>query len=228
MIHFKREHMVYQNNILPRVLPFAVYIFFLAFSDYLSPLWNAVGIDSKWLYALRVVLVLMALLYFWRDYCELTIKPLVKDFAYAGIAGLLVFSVWILPYPAWATLGNHVQAFNPILAQYGLWLSIRLLGAALIVPVMEELFWRSFLMRWIDDRNFLKCSPISVSLFALVISSGLFASAHHLWLAGLLAGLVYGAMYIKYKNLWIPIIAHAVTNGVLGVWVILTAHWQYW
>jgi CAAX prenyl protease-like protein len=220
--------MVNQNNILPRVLPFAIYIFFLAFSDFISPLWNNLGMDSKWLYAVRVVLVSMALLYFWRDCSELTIKPIVKDFAYSAIAGLLVFLVWILPYPVWATLGDHVQAFNPILGQDGLWLIIRLLGAALIVPVMEELFWRSFLMRWIDHRNFLNISPEKISLFALFASSSLFALEHHLWLAGLLAGLVYGVLYKISKNLWIPIFSHAITNGLLGFWVLQTGNWQYW
>jgi uncharacterized protein len=228
MFHYKREHMVNQNNILPRVLPFAVYIFFLAFSDYLSPLSNRLGIDSKWLYAVKVALVFIALLYFWRKYRELTIKPIIKDFAYAAVAGLLVFLAWILPYPAWATLGNHVPAFNPVLGQDFLWLSIRLLGAALIVPVMEEIFWRSFLMRWIENKNFHNVSPENVSLFALVTSASLFALEHHLWLAGLLAGLVYGALYKTSKNLWVPIFSHAITNGLLGFWVLQTGNWQYW
>lgn len=223
--------MVNQNNILPRVLPFAIYIFFLALSDY-SPLFlnglsiGTLSFDANWLYLVRVTLVLATLLYFWRDYIELTTKPAVVDFAHAVLAGLLVFLVWILPYPVWAGVNNHPQTVD--IEQDVLWLSSRLIGAALIVPVMEEIFWRSFLMRWIDNKNFLNSSPKSVSLFALVVSAGVFASAHHLWIAGLLAGLAYGALYIKYKNLWIPIVAHAVTNGVLGIWVMLTGNWQYW
>jgi CAAX prenyl protease-like protein len=133
---------------------------------------------------------------------------------------------WILPYPAWAGINNHVQDSG--LGHHAIWMTSRLIGAAIIVPVMEELFWRSLVMRWIDDKNFLNFSPGNVSLLALVISSGVFASAHHLWLAGLLAGLVYGALYIRYRNLWVPIVAHAVTNGVLGIWVMCTGHWQYW
>jgi len=223
--------MVNQNNILPRVLPFAIYIFFLALSDYLPLLLNGLSIgtlsfDSKWLYLVRVMSVLAALLYFWRGYIELTTKPALIDFVHAVLAGLLVFLVWILPYPAWAGVNNHLQAVD--IEQDVLWLSSRLIGAALIVPVMEEIFWRSFVMRWIDNKNFLNISPKSVSLFALVVSAGVFASAHHLWIAGLLAGLVYGALYIKYKNLWTPIIAHSVTNSVLGIWVMLTGNWQYW
>lgn len=223
--------MVNQNNILPRVLPFAIYIFFLALSDYLPLIINGLGIsslswDSQWLYPVRVMLVLATLFYFWRGYVEFTIKPVAQDFVPAVLAGLLVFLVWILPYPAWTGVNDHIQSSST--EQDILWLSARLIGAALIVPVMEEIFWRSLVMRWIENKNFLNTSPKNVSLFALFVSSGVFALAHHLWLAGLLAGLVYGALYIKYNNLWIPIVAHAVTNGVLGIWVILTGNWQYW
>lgn len=93
---------------------------------------------------------------------------------------------------------------------------------------MEELFWRSFVMRWVDNKNFLSIRPENTSLYAYIASSVLFALEHNLWLAGLFAGLVYGALYIKYKNLWVPIFAHAVTNGLLGIWVVQTGNWQYW
>lgn len=223
--------MVNQNNILPRVLPFAIYILFLALSDYLSPLSNILSlgsltIDTKWLYTLRVVLVLSVLLFFFRSYSELKVVPAAKTFLVAILAGLLVFMAWILPYPAWAGVNNHAQLSSA--GQDAVWMASRLIGAAIIVPVMEELFWRSLVMRWIDDKNFLNFSPSNVSVLALMISSGVFASAHHLWLAGLFAGIIYGALYIKYKNLWVPIVAHAVTNGVLGVWVMCTGNWQYW
>jgi CAAX prenyl protease-like protein len=218
--------MVNQNNILPRVLPFAIYILFLALSDYLSQLSNSLGMDPKWLYTARVVLVLMTLIYFWPNYIELKAKPVAKEFLFAIFAGLLVFLAWIFPYPAWAGINSHLQVAS--LGQDGLWLSSRLIGAAIIVPVMEELFWRSLVMRWIDDKNFLIYPPSNVSLLTLVISAGVFASSHHLWLAALFAGLVYGALYIRYRNLWVPIVAHAVTNGVLGIWVMSTGQWQYW
>lgn len=226
MSHCKREYMVYQNNILPRVLPFAIYILFLALSDYLSQLSNGLGMDAKWLYTARVLLVLITLHYFCKNYVELKFKPAAQEILFALVAGILVFLAWILPYPAWAGVNNHIQVAG--LGLDAIWMTSRFIGAAIIVPVMEELFWRSLVMRWIDDKNFLNFSPSNVSLLALVISSGVFASAHHLWLAGFFAGLVYGALYIRYRNLWVSIVAHAVTNGVLGIWVMCTGHWQYW
>ena len=67
---------------------------------------------------------------------------------------------------------------------------IRLAGAALVVPVMEELFWRSFIMRWLDAADFIQVSPLNVTVRALFISSLVFAIEHTFWLAGLVAGLV--------------------------------------
>ncbi len=42
------------------------------------------------------------------------------------------------------------------------------------------------------------------------------------------AGLAYGWLYIRARNLWAPIVAHAVTNGALGAYVVTTGHWSFW
>jgi len=105
---------------------------------------------------------------------------------------------------------------------------IRWMGASLVVPFMEELFWRSFIMRWIDRTNFLQLSPASISIKALVVSTLLFGVEHHLWAAGIVAGLAYGWLYMRAGNLWVPITAHAVTNLLLGVWVLWTGRWEFW
>lgn len=220
-----------ERTVLARALPFATYILFLALHSPLSQLFEWLQIDVKWLYVIRIIAVAGLLIYFWRDYIELKRKPELGDFLYAGIAGLIVFVIWIFPYPSFMG-GGDVQGFNPVQNETDLtallWVSTRILGAALLVPVMEELFWRSFVMRWFDKADFLTVSPERISGYAYVGSACLFALEHHLWLAGLFAGLVYGELYKTYKNLWIPIFAHAVTNGLLGVWVVFNGSWQYW
>jgi CAAX prenyl protease-like protein len=105
---------------------------------------------------------------------------------------------------------------------------VRLTGAALLVPVMEELFWRSFVMRWIHDHDFLAVSLARVGYKALALSAVVFGLEHHLWFAGLLAGLAYGWLYIRAGNLWVPILSHGVTNGLLGAWVVYTQSWEFW
>ena len=52
--------------------------------------------------------------------------------------------------------------------------------------------------------------------------------AHTLWLAAIVAGLAYAWLYRRTGSLWIAVIAHAVTNGALGVWVVTTGNWAFW
>jgi uncharacterized protein len=105
---------------------------------------------------------------------------------------------------------------------------VRLAGAALLVPLLEELFWRSFLMRWVQQPVFESLAPARVGLRAVVITTFLFMLAHTLWLAAILAGLAYAWLYIRTGRLWTAVIAHAVTNGALGAWVVMTGNWQFW
>ena len=214
------------------MIPFAIYISFLVAGNNIAQLFDSFSIDISWLYLIKIISVIIALACFWHRYDELRIKPPVQDFIYAGVAGMIVFVIWIFPYPSWLASGKEVAGINPMLDQMTLqnllWMTTRVLGATLIVSVMEELFWRSFIMRWFDSKDFLAIDPGKITSFAYVGSACLFALEHHLWLAGLFAGLVYGELYKTYKNIWIPIFAHAVTNGILGIWVVLTGNWQYW
>lgn len=211
---------------LPRVLPFGIYILFLAISGI------SVNVDSRWLYPVQVGLVAAVLIYLWHRYEELPRLRALHggNWALAFIVGLIVFILWIRLDAAWMTIGNTGKGFDPRDDDHlNVVLAVsRVLGAALVVPLMEELFWRSFVMRWIDKPAFLAVSPIAVSFRALALSSIVFAVEHHLWFAGLIAGLAYGGLYRVTGNLWVPVIAHAVTNGLLGVWVLYTGSWQFW
>lgn len=60
------------------------------------------------------------------------------------------------------------------------------------------------------------------------ITAILFIVAHSLWFAGLLAGMIYSFLYMRSGTLWSAIIAHAVTNGMLGIWIISTGNWDFW
>lgn len=220
-----------QSSIRPAIargLPFAIYIAFLAGGDWLA----AHLPDPRWVYALQVGAVLIALLYFAREYSELrfAVKSTPVWWMAAIGAGVAVFVLWIHLDVRWLSFGL-TGGFDPRLADGTIdWplAVVRLCGAAVVVPIMEELFWRSFIMRWIDRTDFLEQSPATVSFKALIISSIVFGLEHQLWFAGFLAGLAYGWLYMRTGNLWLPIAAHAVTNLVLGIWVLRTGNWQFW
>ena len=186
----------------------------------------------RWLYPFRAMAVGALLALYAPVYRELAWPPRLP-LARVGLTlavGVAVFVLWINCNFPWANLGG-ASSFDPTRADGALDLqlvAVRILGAGIVVPVMEELFWRSFLMRWIDSTDFLSIDPKSTSLRAVIVSSALFASEHSLWFAGLLAGLAYAWLYRRTGNLWVPTIAHAVTNIVLGIWVVWTHRWEFW
>jgi hypothetical protein len=188
------------------------------------------GFDVRWLYPLKAVLVALTLWYFRGEYRELLARPAAKSLWISIAVGVLVFVLWINLDQGWLNLGGGA-GFDPHTPDGHLtWVLVvfRLAGAALEVPVMEELFWRSFLMRWIERQDFLTVPAAQVGLRAILISSALFGSEHSLWFAGILAGLAYAWLYRIYQTLWAPITAHATTNLVLGLWVLYAGAWQFW
>jgi uncharacterized protein len=214
---------------LARIAPFALFIFLLALESLAG---DGVG-DLRWLGVLRPFLVAGLLVLLWRHYEELHVLPRVaaRHWALAIGLGIVVVVAWIFFDAGWARLGAGGKGFDPTRADGTIDLSLallRLIGFVLVVPVMEELFWRSFVLRRIDTVDFLAADPRKASLLAFALSSALFASEHSLWFAGLLAGAAYNLCFMRSRNLWLPILSHATTNGTLGIWILATREWRFW
>ena len=93
---------------------------------------------------------------------------------------------------------------------------------------MEEVFYRSFVYRYIRNPNF-QSVPLGQFFWTpFLITSALFGFEHREWLAGILCGLAYQGLVCWKKRLGDAIIAHAVTNGLLAFWVINKHQWQFW
>lgn len=214
---------------LARVLPFALYMGFIMLADLLER--AGVGASQmRWLYPVKIGVVGVALWYFWRDYKELSKWPFNwRNVIIAVFAGVLVLVLWVNLAAPWMVIGS-APGFDPRDGEEMNWVLVllRWCGAALVVPVMEELFWRSFLLRWLTAPDFLTVRPAQVKNWALVVTVLLFGFEHTLWLAGIVAGLVYSLLYVRSGSLWSPILAHATTNGLLGIWVVATGQWGYW
>ena len=215
-----------------RCVPFAAFMLLLAFRS-LVPGDGSWGFDPRWIYAITVLVVGSLLAWYWREYGELVKQtlPSLAETALAIIVGLGVFALWIRLDAPWMQLGEPAATFVPVDANGQLlWplIALRWVGASLVVPVMEELFWRSFLMRWIRSPQFETVLPQQVGLKAIVLTTFVFTLAHTLWLAAIIAGLAYALLYVKSGKLWLPVIAHAVTNGGLGIYVVATGQWQFW
>jgi CAAX prenyl protease-like protein len=220
------------RSAVARIAPFAVFMALLVARSQ-APADGAWGFDAQWLYGLSVGAAAGLLAWWWREYGELARQTLpdARESLIAVAAGVAVFVLWIHLDAPWMTIGVPSAPFKPLTATGAIdWpqVAIRLAGAALLVPLMEELFWRSFLMRWIDQPVFQGVAPQSVGVRAVLLSTFVFTLAHTLWLAAAIAGLVYALLYIKTGKLWVAVIAHAVTNAALGVWVVTTGNWQFW
>jgi CAAX prenyl protease-like protein len=152
----------------------------------------------------------------------------------AILVGLVVFAEWVwldkwIPYPH---LGSRV-AFNPLLSLGSslgrtLFLFARFSGLVVIVPLMEELFWRSFLIRYLTNQDFtsIPIGHFSTSAFWLV--AGFFGLVHPEWLVAVVASAAYSWLLKRTGSLFATVVAHAVTNAALGVYVLLSHDWQYW
>lgn len=212
---------------LARTIPFAIYIGFLAIAPWMETFLP----DGRWLYPLKLASVVVALGLLLPHFDELRDtggSP--RDWLLALLVGVGVFLLWINLDQPWASIVQST-GFDPHNEKgeidYPL-AAIRLTGASLVVPLMEELFWRSFIMRWVEQTEFRSLKPHLITWRGLLASSLLFGFEHNLWLAGVLAGLAYAYVYIRSGNLWSSIIAHALTNFLLGCWVLHSGNWQFW
>ena len=157
------------------------------------------------------------------------------------VLGLAVFAVWIGPdviAPAWRTsflfnnaiVGHPAGNTPPALKNDPVFLFFRIAISVIAVPILEELFWRGWLMRWLIDGVDFRRVPLGKYVpMAFWITAVLFAAEHgSFWDVGLLTGAIYNWWMVRTRNLWDCIIAHAVTNGALAAWVVLAGQWQYW
>ncbi|MDB6025935.1 MAG: prenyl protease-related protein [Verrucomicrobiales bacterium] len=152
----------------------------------------------------------------------------------ALLVGIVVFALWVGLDPYYPPLfGKGGATWNPHL-QFGLnsaaaWFFIvaRITGMTFVVPMLEEVFFRSFLYRAIAEKDFMGMPLNQFRPGPFLITSVLFGIEHHQWLAGILAGLAYHWLVFRKGRLGDAITAHAITNFLLGVWVIWKSAWNF-
>ena len=182
-------------------------------------------------YTVKTFLV-AGLLFYWRKhFAELQHKASKVHLLLGIPTGLLLVYLWVAFDRLLPRYGESY--FNPFgfgLSQTAAWLilGVRLFGAVLVVPFMEELFWRSFFMRYLINKDFRKVPLGTYQPFAFWTVAILFGLEHFRIIPGFLAGVVYGFLVCRTKSLWPAILSHTVTNLGLGFYVLLTGQWQFW
>lgn len=195
--------------------------------------WEGMSRLYPLIYTFKVLLVTAALYQgrkVWKD-IRFDPKMLVAGLLF-GFIGYIAW-VYIDRYTPHIKLLGSRSGYNPyheISNDIGrdLFLAIRFYGLAVMVPVMEELFWRSFLLRWITDEDFTKLKIGEYSWKAFAIVAGLFALAHPEWLAAAIYAVGIGLMLRKTGSIFACVTAHATTNLLLGIYVLHTHSWVLW
>jgi CAAX prenyl protease-like protein len=213
-----------RSPILPRALPFAIFLL-------LTVAQGQFGEASRyWLYIAKT---------FVGAWLVWTMRPHVAELRWAlsweaVLAGVAVFAVWVGLDPFYPKMGKAGTPWNPHVAfgQGGAlaWATIviRIVGTGLVVPPLEEVFYRSFVYRYIARQDFMSVPVGFFSWTPFLVTSAVFGFAHREWLAGVLCGLAYQGLVCRKKRLGDALTAHAITNVLLGLWVAFRGAWQFW
>jgi hypothetical protein len=228
-----------QDAAMPRILPFAIFMGFIALEALLrwivgltSALETSLSSVFVWLYPVRIAVVLGALAYLWPAYQELRAPLCVKstEALLVLVVGVVVYIAWVRMDWPWAMQGQPA-GYNPLQAGAGAGIvlaGVRIFGAAVVVPIMEELFWRSFIIRYIVAPAYTTVRLGTFTPWSFGATVVLFGLEHHLWLAGMMAGVAYNLLLYQTRRLWPCILAHALTNLLLGIHVLVTGEWHWW
>jgi hypothetical protein len=219
-----------RNQTLVYIAPFLAFIAIMSVE-------KSAGLPTVWMYPLRVLAVTAVLLAVSR--APLAVRP--SRPLLSAALGAAVFALWIGPDVLFGAGYRHFWLFEnsvtgkavssiPAGLQASMWfLAVRTLSCTLLVPPVEELFWRGWLMRWIIDKDFWKLPLGAYTAGAFWLVALMFAAEHGpYWEVGLATGIVYNWWMLRTRNLTDCIIAHAVTNGLLSAYVLMTGQWQYW
>ena len=216
------------ESTLAWVGPFAVFMVWLALDKYL-PIAN----PAKEL--LRDGVLIAAIFGFARR-----LLPTTAPYWLSSIGlGLAVFVVWIAPdalIPGWRSqwlfqnsVTGHITTSIPPAELTPLMLALRLGRAALLVPIIEELFWRGWLPRWLQNSQFARIPLGQYTSFAFWTTAVLFAAEHGpFWEVGLVCGIIYNWWMRRTRSLGDLMLVHGVTNLALSVYVIATGRWTFW
>ncbi len=219
------------SPLLARVLPFVV---FLA----LTSCQGSLGTESHfWVYLAKCVVGVWLIRVTW---------PLVSEMRWvisfeALLTGTLVFILWVtldVPYTKFSQPDdswNLQKQFAAAPVMVWVFAGVRIAGSTLLVPMLEEVFYRSFLYRYILAPNWMLTAHNSFAVKPFLITSIVFGFTHQHWLAGIACGMIYQLLVIRTNRIGDAITAHAVTNLLLGVWVITQGfgyaekpQWHFW
>ena len=225
---------------LPYLLPFLLYVIPTTFESS-----QIFGLSYEFVCTMKGVIAAVALGIFWKNYAVFRMDGVWWG-VICGVVGLLLWigldrvqsSILIEGIPGaellkkWLLPGERV-GFNPwseggpSTAQL-LFVLVRILELTLIVPVVEEFFWRGFLSRYLISEQFQLVGEGTFTRLSFLSVTVIFALMHTEILAALAWCALINFLYWHTRNIWSCVVMHGVTNGLLAVYILLTGNWQLW
>jgi uncharacterized protein len=214
--------------------PFFAFMVLLALGELLGHLGDGLAnwilaAPQYWVFPLQTIVCGVLLMKWWGSY-EFSWG---KGWGFALLAGVVVFGIWISPqwlfgYPP------RTDGFNPSFFGEGapFWVNttLRVIRLVIVVPLLEEIFWRGFLLRYVVHDPFDEVPIGRFNWSSFIWVTVLFGVAH--WgpdfCAALVTGAIYNVVAIRTKSLGACVIAHALTNLLLGAYIFRTGQWGFW
>lgn len=145
----------------------------------------------------------------------------------AAAAGALAALAWI-PFAGGGSGGAPAGLLELSPAARAAWIAARVAGSCTVVPLVEELAFRGFLLRWLVSPDFERLSPRAFTWPAVIVSSLAFGAMHHPWELGAATGLVFAAAFLWRGRLSDAVLAHALANVAVAVAVLGFGRWDLW
>jgi CAAX prenyl protease-like protein len=166
-------------------------------------------------------------------------RPLVLEMRWAIsweaiLVGLGIFAIWVGLdnfYPHLmknGATGNPNEIFGTGSTLAWFFIAVHILGMTFIVPPLEEVFYRSFLYRYVAKPDFLSVPLNKFLPLPFIATATVFGISHNEWLAGILCGAAYQWLVIRKNRLGDAMAAHAITNFLLGTWIVWQHAWNFW
>lgn len=183
-----------------------------------------------WVVPLQTLVCAAVLIRNWRFY-EFKIP---RNVLFTTGIGILALLIWVAPQE-WLGFGQRLEGFDPEFFgasgwPYALNVGIRFVRLIVIVPLLEEIFWRGFLLRYFIDEDFTKVPIGAFSWLSFGIVTAGFCLEHSMadWPAAAITGALYNFVAYRTRSLSSCVLVHAVTNALLGAYVLHSRQWGFW
>jgi uncharacterized protein len=212
------------NPVLARTVPFVIFVVLTYCQGKLGPA------SAYWFYLAKTLVGLWLVYEMW---------PYASEVRWAVsweaiVVGIAVVVMWVGIDPYYPKLmkggstGNPADVFGPNSPLVWFFNIVHILGMTLVVPPIEEAFYRSFLYRYIASQNFLAVPLNRFQPLPFFATIAVFGLTHNEWLAGILCGAAYQWLVIRKNRLGDAMTAHAITNLLLGIYIVLYGQWHFW